>query len=101
MHLTQRIILSAAGGDSRCEDSVSTLARPRRFDNAATADLAPTAAISEIPTRQELAEVDEVVLKRVTEIWRAHALRGDTRALSIASALETELRRRLAPIQSV
>ncbi|MEJ8851898.1 hypothetical protein [Variovorax rhizosphaerae] len=57
--------------------------------------------MSEIPTPEELAEVDGVLLKRVIEIWRAHGLRGDTRALIIASALEIELRRRHAPIQSV
>ena len=56
--------------------------------------------MTEILTPQELAEIDDVLLNRVAEIWRAQALRGDTGALGIANGSEIELRRRLAPIRS-
>ncbi len=56
--------------------------------------------MTEILTPQEFAEIDDVLLNRVAEIWRAQALRGDARALGIAKELEIELRRRLAPIRS-
>ena len=48
-----------------------------------------------VPSRKELASLDDDELERLSLEWRARAARGDTRAYGVAHALEVEWRQRV------
>ena len=48
-----------------------------------------------LPTRSQIASLDDERLEQLAAGWRAQALRGDRSAFGVAHAFEVERRRRL------